>query len=221
MYVLLCCLKHGRCSAHTDFTGGITDADVALLALMLVQVGPHTKSDSQAYSPEIFEDLGSRFEPPNAHTRWDSPLHVARPTAEPDAAAAAAAVAAGLSSAAPAGAPATGPLATISQDLQPNLATAQPRRAAATALHEVDRAAQAVVQRITEAQARPPPPDSSASSHHTHLTDGVLPKYCTVDLSSTVHGCHACASTALYDILHTHPRQQIIASDQRIETRSG
>eukprot|EP00892_Ulva_mutabilis_P006149 jgi/Ulvmu1/3906/UM018_0128.1 len=110
------------------------------------------RPSEEAYSPEVFDDLASRFEPPNAYTRWDSPLHVARPTASPSTADAAAAVAAGLSATGSTSGPAKGPLATVSHDLRPNLATAQPRRAAATALHEVDRAAQAVVQRITEAQ---------------------------------------------------------------------
>ena len=98
----------------------------------------------QRYSPAVFEDLVSRFEPPNANSRWDSPLHIARPTSSPSPAEAAAAVVDGLRENASAGgsALADGPLATVSRNLTPNLATTQAPRASATALHKVDRAAQ-------------------------------------------------------------------------------
>ena len=111
-------------------------SDVSITRLQLLQ--------EQHYSPAVFEDLVSRFEPPNANTRWDSPLHIARPASSPSPAEAASAVAGGLRTnpAAVGSALADGPLATVSRNLTPNLATSQAPRASATALHKVDRAAQ-------------------------------------------------------------------------------
>ncbi|KAG7672196.1 hypothetical protein KSW81_005078 [Nannochloris sp. 'desiccata'] len=118
-------------------------------------VGVHDK-----YSVEIFDDLAGRFERPDARNRWDAPLFTVSPTRGEDhveeqvaavaatatetssAAALAAAVAAGASAGAPTG-----------KDLKSNLATATNNLSATNLLHEIDKATQSVLDKITEAQA--------------------------------------------------------------------
>lgn len=111
----------------------------------------------QAYSPAVLEDLLCRFEPPNAQTRWDTPLHTVTPGGAVRLAAELAPLAIGLTT--PTAGPGAvqivvhGPLAVVARELRPNLATATPALSHTNLLHELDAAAQAVVLRLAEAQA--------------------------------------------------------------------
>jgi protein KTI12 len=93
------------------------------------------KSSGDKYCEEIFDDLASRFERPDARNRWDAPLFTVSPirgedhlaeqvaavalaaTGTSSAAAVAAAVAAGASAVAPAGRDLTSNLATATNNL--------------------------------------------------------------------------------------------------------
>lgn len=122
------------------------------------------RPEQERYSEAVFEDLAGRFERPDSRNRWERPLFALRPAlGEELLARAVAEVAAGMD---PAGGGGRGlgsaappPDAVLEaravKQLMPNLSThLNCAVLSATNLqYEIDRAAQAVVERIAEAQA--------------------------------------------------------------------
>ncbi|KAI8467670.1 MAG: chromatin associated protein KTI12 [Monoraphidium minutum] len=113
-----------------------------------------SRPEAERYSSEIFEDLVRRFETPDSRNRWDAPLFTLRPAGDPgqytDVLAGVVAVATG-GTAAPGVASNAGAGERL---LTPNLATTNPGLLGTNVLHEIDHAAQAVVDAISAAQAQ-------------------------------------------------------------------
>ena len=134
------------------------------------------KQESCSYSDEIFEDLASRFERPDARNKWDAPLFTVRPEhvqgpnnsnavddqvsaivtammTESSQEATRAAVAVGAAVSSPAGIA-----------LSPTFATTNSALTATNLLHDIDKAMQSVLDTISEAQAAagPGPPGAVA-----------------------------------------------------------
>ncbi|KAG2489062.1 hypothetical protein HYH03_012498 [Edaphochlamys debaryana] len=118
------------------------------------------RAEGERYRPEIFEDLASRFERPDGRNRWDAPLFTLHPATglgcssggeggEPEAEVLGAVVRAVAEDAGGAG----GAQARNTRELLPNLATSNPALLATNTLHEIDTAAQEVIEAIMEAQA--------------------------------------------------------------------
>ncbi len=112
------------------------------------------------WADAALDEAAARFERPEARRRWDAPLFTVSPTAgdegvEAQAAAVVAAATAGAAAAAAAaagaGAAATGGAA--GRALAPARATDAPAQAATNLLHELDAAAQGVVDAVMAAQA--------------------------------------------------------------------
>ena len=100
--------------------------------------------DVQAYSEDVFVDLAGRFEAPNAHNRWDAPLHTVHPSTTGNLASDLQPVVIGLTSRTTDG-PSIGPNAVVSKELIPNLATISSSLSQTNLLYELDNAAQVCV----------------------------------------------------------------------------
>eukprot|EP00198_Chlamydomonas_reinhardtii_P002189 XP_001691525.1 predicted protein [Chlamydomonas reinhardtii] len=107
------------------------------------------RPEAERYKQDIFDDLAGRFERPDARNRWDAPLFTLHPAsecigedAEPEADVLAGVVRAMLDE-----------QPNVARDLTPTMATANPTLLATNTLHEIDQAAQEILNAITEAQA--------------------------------------------------------------------
>lgn len=108
------------------------------------------------YTPNIFDDLVRRFETPDSRNRWDAPLFALRPAGESAGhlTEVLEAVTAVMTGAAGAPGSAAGAAAATGQVLKPTFATTNPGILGTNVLHEIDSAAQAVVNAINDAQAK-------------------------------------------------------------------
>ncbi|PNW70227.1 hypothetical protein CHLRE_17g711050v5 [Chlamydomonas reinhardtii] len=115
------------------------------------------RPEAERYKQDIFDDLAGRFERPDARNRWDAPLFTLHPAsgtgttsigedAEPEADVLAGVVRAMLDEQ-------PNVQARVARDLTPTMATANPTLLATNTLHEIDQAAQEILNAITEAQA--------------------------------------------------------------------
>ncbi|KAG2438045.1 hypothetical protein HXX76_005658 [Chlamydomonas incerta] len=115
------------------------------------------RPEGERYKQDIFDDLAGRFERPDARNRWDAPLFTIHPAsgtgitsngedAEPEAEVLAGVVRAMLDEQ-------PNVQARVARELTPTMATANPALLATNTLHEIDQAAQEIINAITEAQA--------------------------------------------------------------------
>ncbi|EFJ43121.1 hypothetical protein VOLCADRAFT_121470 [Volvox carteri f. nagariensis] len=115
------------------------------------------RPESERYRQEIFDDLAGRFERPDSRNRWDAPLFTLHPAAgtgcsscgeggEAEADVLAAVVRAMTEEQ-------TNHQARVARDLTPTMATSNPALLATNTLHEIDQAAQEVINTIMDAQA--------------------------------------------------------------------
>lgn len=132
-----------------------------------------------AYAAEVFDDLASRFERPEARNRWDAPLFTVSPALgeahirEQAAAVAAAATESAATAAAAAVAAGAAVVATTGRALQPTCSTTTTGPTATNLLHEIDKAAQSVLDRVSEAQAAA----GGGAPGAVSFDDGIPPLY--------------------------------------------
>jgi len=99
------------------------------------------------YSTDIFNDLAGRFEIPDSRNRWDTPLYTVRP-GHPDEGEVLSMIATAMTAA-----DTPDPRQPVAKTLQPTCATTNPALLSTNLLHDLDRAAQAVIDAIVEAQS--------------------------------------------------------------------
>ncbi|KAG2450666.1 hypothetical protein HYH02_004506 [Chlamydomonas schloesseri] len=115
------------------------------------------RPEAERYKQDVFDDLAGRFERPDARNRWDAPLFTIHPAsgtgttstgedAEPEGEVLAGVVRAMLDEQ-------PNVQARVARNLTPTMATANPTLLATNTLHEIDQAAQEIINAITEAQA--------------------------------------------------------------------
>ena len=106
------------------------------------------RDSSTAYSENVFDDLASRFERPDAKNRWDKPLFTIKPQ-QGDLLAQTQPIISAMTDTANAGIVKSN---QVSNDLTPTSATTNPALSATNLLNEVDRATQGIIGTIVDAQ---------------------------------------------------------------------